>query len=66
MAANVTAEAITDEVHKDISIPKEKSIVDRKSTIHEHPFMKEVRFQELTIALITIIDELCFSSSPVV
>ena len=33
MAANVTAEAITDEVHKDLPSP---------SKMKPHPFMKEV------------------------
>jgi hypothetical protein len=65
MAANVTAEAITDEVHKDVPTATKTSIVGRKSTIHEHPFMKEVRLEDLRMALI-IIDVVCFSSSLVV
>ena len=65
MAANVMAEAITDEVHKDLSSSKHQSIVGRKSTIHEHPFMKEVSPEEMINHLI-ITDELHFSSLRVV
>jgi hypothetical protein len=61
--ADVTAQSLSIEHGNDRNSPIAQSSIDKKSHIHEHPFLKEVKFH---CVFISIIHSISFSLLQVV